>query len=135
MKKRDADTTMRDWKVGAAIAAFAVFVLWALTERDGDQSDDMLASRAADREVARQLAAVRFCRDAIEAVLIAPSTAEHPRSAERVVRLPDQRTYEVSSYVDAANSFSAIIRTSYVCQAIRPRGTEEFQLVDLRLAN
>lgn len=46
--------------------------------------------------------------------LIAPSTADFPWSADRVLRSLPGSTYVVTSYVDAQNAFGATIRTRYI---------------------
>lgn len=52
----------------------------------------------------------------VTAMLKAPSTAKFPRgSADNILFSPEENSYTVISYVDAQNSFGAMIRTNYIC--------------------
>ncbi len=66
--------------------------------------------------------AVVACQLAVEDVLKAPSTADHPRlSTVNPVKRSDG-SWRVVSYVDAENSFGAMIRTGYTCTARKVSG-------------
>jgi hypothetical protein len=103
-----------------------------------------LAARAERAEQARETsfrtAAVSHCQRAVDANLRAPSTAQHPWLDQRVVRLPDMVTFEVTSYVDAQNAFGATIRTAYRCQvrhdgASDPIEYDGWTVVGLQMGN
>ncbi|MBI2638147.1 hypothetical protein HYW83_01000 [Candidatus Peregrinibacteria bacterium] len=52
----------------------------------------------------------------VEAMLKAPSTAKFPRGIpDNILFSPEKNSYTVISYVDAQNSFGAMIRTNYIC--------------------
>jgi hypothetical protein len=52
----------------------------------------------------------------VTAMLKAPSTAKFPwGSADTVLYSPEKKSFDVISYVDAENSYGAMMRTKYVC--------------------
>lgn len=52
----------------------------------------------------------------VKAMLKAPSTAKFPwGSADNILYSPERKAFDVISYVDAENSYGAMIRTNYVC--------------------
>lgn len=63
--------------------------------------------------------------------LKAPSTAEFPLFNEASVKQLDAKTWRVSSYVDAQNSFGAMLRTRYTV-TIEDMG-ENWKLLDIKL--
>jgi hypothetical protein len=56
----------------------------------------------------------------VEAYLKAPSTAKFQASPDAVIYKQDSY-YIIESYVDAQNSFGAMIRTNFKCKAINPK--------------
>ena len=60
--------------------------------------------------------AVTACESFIEADLIAPTTAEHPSGGQGYID-HGKGKYTITSYVDAQNTFGAMIRTNYHCVA------------------
>jgi hypothetical protein len=65
-------------------------------------------------KVERENEAVAFCEDRMRRALVAPGSATFPWATARAV---GNRTYVVSSYVDATNGFGGEIRTYYTCRA------------------
>ena len=63
----------------------------------------------------KEMGAVLVCRDYAAGRLKAPSTAKFQRSSDAVVTRLGVNKYRVKSYVDAENSFGAMIRTTYLC--------------------
>jgi hypothetical protein len=68
-----------------------------------------------------------MCQDFVKNRLKAPRTAKFPRSSEaRTTDLGNGR-YRVISYVDAQNSFGALIRTRYAC-TVQYTGNDRWRL-------
>jgi hypothetical protein len=65
-----------------------------------------------------------LCQLYVEDQLKAPSTADFPASSLANIRELDNKVFEVRSYVDAENSFGAMIRTDFYCR-IRFTGTPQ----------
>lgn len=59
--------------------------------------------------------AIVMCKNAIEGLLKAPATADHPWLPKGTWSM-GRGLYVVKSYVDAQNSFGAMIRTDYRCE-------------------
>ena len=60
--------------------------------------------------------ALTCAKSRVKEMLKSPRTAKFPwGSDEAVIKLIEGTTFEVSSYVDAENSFGAILRTNYTC--------------------
>lgn len=69
-------------------------------------------------------------RSFVERSLKAPSTAKFPScSSLKIVRLGDQ-AYRVSSYVDAQNSFGAMLRKYYTVE-IKYKGNDNWELLNI----
>ncbi|OFW89289.1 MAG: hypothetical protein A3B66_00440 [Alphaproteobacteria bacterium RIFCSPHIGHO2_02_FULL_46_13] len=56
------------------------------------------------------------CEYAVRNSLIAPSTADFPLYADYVGVDPHTKVFTVKSYVDAQNTFGAMIRSNYICK-------------------
>lgn len=65
-----------------------------------------------------------ICQLYIENMLKAPSTADFPSSSSTNIRNLGNNVFEMYSYVDAQNSFGAMMRTNWYCK-IQYLGTEE----------
>ncbi len=65
--------------------------------------------------VSGERTAVWCAQERVKKMLKAPSTAKFPSRAESLVEQIDEQTYQVRSYVDAQNSFGAMLRTRYMC--------------------
>lgn len=63
--------------------------------------------------------------------LKAPSTAEFPLFSEASIKQLDAKTWRVSSYVDAQNSFGAMLRTRYTVTMEDMGGN--WKLIDIKL--
>jgi hypothetical protein len=60
--------------------------------------------------------ALTCAKSRIKEMLKSPRTAKFPwGSDEATIKLLEGTTFEVSSYVDAENSFGAMLRTNYTC--------------------
>ena len=73
--------------------------------------------------------------DFVKKRLKAPSTAKFPGmfdgKADHITQLPNQ-TYKITSYVDAQNSFGALIRTRFIGE-VQQTGEYDWQLLSLNL--
>jgi hypothetical protein len=102
------------------IATFLViaFVIWAVVSCS--KSLDEASKTPADPAIAASVCA----QNKVEAMLKSPKSADFPWLIEAV--LQKDGSYGVQSYVDAQNSFGAIIRTNFVCKVkvIMDRGCE-----------
>lgn len=82
-----------------------------------------------------------ICQLYVENSLKAPSTADFAPSLDANIRDLGNNTFEISSYVDAQNSFGAVIRTDFYCK-LQYTGTSEddeaqskyWQLLDFNIA-
>ncbi len=74
--------------------------------------------------------AIEIAQAFIQKRLISPSTAKFASDTETTTEDIGDSTWVVNSYVDSQNSFSAIIRTSFVAK-VKYKGSENWQLVDL----
>lgn len=72
----------------------------------------------------------------VENYLKAPSTAEFPSWYDQehsVVQKPGSFTqYTINSYVDAQNTFGAMIREYYVCEVEYIKATDKWRLIDFK---
>jgi hypothetical protein len=75
-----------------------------------------------------------ICQLYVEDRLKAPSTADFPSSLSTDIRDLGNNVFEIRSYVDAQNSFGAMIRTNWYCK-IQYIGTPEDDETQLRYWN
>lgn len=68
-----------------------------------------------------------FVKDALKA----PSTAKFPVYSEDMVVDGGDGSFIVSAYVDAQNSFGAMMRSNYVCIMQYDKATDEWALKGL----
>ncbi|PJZ87450.1 hypothetical protein [Leptospira levettii] len=78
-----------------------------------------------------------MCQEFIKKSLKSPKSAEFSSITEtRIIELekgPENYTFQVTGYVDAQNSFGAQIRTNYICKIGSSKGTDNWQLIDLKM--
>ena len=73
-----------------------------------------------------------ICQKFVKKELKAPSTAQFAERGEwQAIRL-DDGNYQVTSWVEAQNSFGAMLRTPYVC-VVTPIGNDQWTLVRLKM--
>lgn len=75
---------------------------------DGDSNKDKVTDHSSMASV--------ICKEIVKNSLVAPSTADFPWPSSSDVKRFQNNIYEVRSYVDAQNSFGAMIRNDYYCQ-------------------
>lgn len=92
---------------------------------------------AKPREADYHIEAKVACMDYVEAALKAPSTAKFASGSEiAAYRVPGKNhtdiVYKVTGYLDAQNSFGAMIRSTFYCTVKRdPLGSESWKLMDI----
>jgi hypothetical protein len=105
-------------KVGLFLLAFIALFIFLKTS-----CDNFLAPTTNPQTIERELKedALNYSFSVAKDRLISPSTANGPHYIPKDVAIPavlklDSNSYEVHSYVDAQNSFGAMIRTYYICK-------------------
>jgi len=93
------------------ICASVVWLIGALSDKDSPNTSAHSPSAPSASE--RQIAAKIQAENAVELVLKAPASADF-QSFPEVRHDPDRKLYSVIGYVDAQNSFGALIRNDYV---------------------
>lgn len=88
------------------------------------------AKATATPDAGDPLKACWWCQVEVEEELKAPASAEFPSCNRASIRKIAEGVYEVKSYVDAQNSFGAMIRTDYICQ-VKYRGDRLWMLQSL----
>lgn len=71
------------------------------------------------------------CKQFIEGGLKAPSTAVFASQSQSDITNTGDGSFRVNSYVDAQNSFGAMIRTDFTC-TVKYEGGDQWGLVDLQ---
>src|SRR4029450_9790188 len=94
--------------VGCLVILFAMFALIMIFIGRNRPTPEQEAARQSERD---GFAAAYQCQNAVRARLKSPGGAEPRRAAIRQYK----DGFKVVSYVDAANSFGAKIRTPYTC--------------------
>lgn len=79
------------------------------------------AKVVATPDAGHPLEACGWCQVKVKEELKAPASAKFPSCNRASIRKVAEGVYAVKSYVDAQNSFGAMIRTGYVCQ-VKYRG-------------
>ena len=93
------------------VLAAVVFLLLVLC------SGPKPAARAtATPDTGDSLEACGWCQVEVKGELKAPASAKFPSCNRASIHKVAESVYEVKSYVDAQNSFGAMVRTGYVCQ-------------------
>lgn len=98
--------------IGCLTIIFAFFVLIMIVVIRNKPTPEQTAAREA--QTAGYTAAFT-CQDAVRARLKAPAGAEFQAPRNAAIQELDNGNYRISSYVDAANSFGAKLRTPYTC--------------------
>lgn len=81
-----------------------------------------------------------YCQIYLQNLLKSPSSAKFPSTSQTAITELDNMTFEIRSYVDAQNSFGAMLRKYYYCK-IQYVGTEQddetqaqfWKLIDIQL--
>jgi hypothetical protein len=111
-------------KIGCAaliIIFIAVIAGWAFSSNDTGKEPSRLDAYVASQQF-------------VEKQLKAPSSAKFPVFDNSMVVPLGNNRFKVAAYVDAQNSFGAIIRTSYTCTVKNTDG-DNWQLESIDLSN
>jgi hypothetical protein len=113
------------WIVGLIIAARLAPPGTAGTDRSGAT----YARPAQDRKIE----ALSTCEQFVERRLKAPSTAKFSHVWDTTMTGSGDGPYQVRGFVDAQNSFGAMLRNHYVCTAQRTSSSDTWTLIDLTM--
>lgn len=101
----------KDWQRNTiALLGLAVFAMFALGSVNTGGSS--VSSTPPDRRIDAFVMSQEFVRAEIKA----PSTAKFPWYDESYVAVLGSNKYRIVAYVDAQNSFGAVIRNNYICE-------------------
>ena len=116
-----------------SLAGLLVFVFLAVGSTDSKTSSDPNAWKTEDNKSMAYI----MMEDFVKQRLKSPSTAKFPGvfdgKLDHVTALGNQ-TYRIVSYVDAQNSFGAMMRTKFVGE-IKQTSKDRWQLISLNLLN
>lgn len=113
----------KNFRVGliAILAIVAVIVLWTSFSGGGSVSKGP-----------GKIEAYSVSQEFVQERLKTPSTAKFPVFKDDMVVHLNNNRFKVSSYVDAQNSFGAVVRTLYTCW-IKNVGGNEWELENIEL--
>ncbi len=101
--------------------------------REIDRQKRRAAYEAKEAIKDRSVMAGLICKDFVKGRLKSPSTADFPFFDKQVWKTDGQK-YTVKSYVDAQNSFGAMIRNNWTCE-VEYLGGEDSSLENWQLLN
>ena len=112
-KRKKKPTFFTAQRISWAVAAIGVFLFiqWLKTPDDPKDFTTLQEQRAND--VGDTHSAWAYVQIAVEGTLKSPSSAEFPFSGHRSVKYLGEGRYAFDSYVDAQNSFGAVLRTHF----------------------
>ena len=122
-RKRPARNKKLDAILGIAtvlVFCFVCVAIWATSGSDGGKSDEP-----------EGIEAYVMCQQFIEERLKAPGSAKYPVFSE-IQMVQDGNAFTIFSYVDAQNSFGALIRSDYEC-AVEYIGDDRWNLNNLEI--
>jgi hypothetical protein len=73
-----------------------------------------------------------MCNEFVKERLVAPSTAEFGKYSEDNVLVMENNQYGVLGYVDAQNSFGAMLRKEYAC-IMQDKGNDRWSLIEIEV--
>ncbi|MEN8145256.1 MAG: hypothetical protein ABFS14_09925 [Gemmatimonadota bacterium] len=118
-------------KIAAVVVLGIAFYAYAYAG-DGPSEDPPRRPRA-ERPEHTDVGAFVACQNFVERNLKAPSTAKFARMGQsQIATRPGYGQYRVVSYVDAQNSFGAMLRNEYTCDVSFVSG-DRWRLVDLQM--
>ena len=110
------------------LVILAVIIFACLMSRCGSDSSEPEVDKG------DSIDAYLVCQDFVSEGLKAPSTAEFASMSDSTIRNTSGDNWSVSSYVDAQNSFGAMIRTHFVCDLVY-RGDGYYRLENLDIGD
>lgn len=111
--------------IGALLVILVATLVYQCASQDtGPGFAEKLAAmtpeqREAEFEAVRRSEAKWDCRAAVEKSLKAPTTATFQHYKQFSAAKTEEGNYTVTGYVDAQNSFGAMVRTTFVCEMVR----------------
>lgn len=108
------------------LVVFLAFVVFFFSNCGGSSNSSSTTSKQPDKFDAYVMSQL-FVEDALKA----PSTAKFPVYSEDMVVDGGDGSFIVSAYVDAQNSFGAMMRSNYVCIMQYDKATDEWALKGL----
>ncbi len=110
--------------------AFGIFLVLAAGSSDDRTPEQKAEDNCKDTDMAFVMS-----QTFVEDKLKSPSTAEFPYSSSKGVNVHYQGEcrHKISAYVDAQNSFGAMIRTKYYAEVQNEKGTDIWRLLNLKL--
>jgi hypothetical protein len=103
-------------------------IIWAVFPSGSDKKKTAVAAAPTDHSSSASVRCQRYVRDRLKA----PATADFPFLDRRIWKFDDD-IYVVKSYVDAQNSFGAMLRTNWHCKVQYVGGG--WKLLELELIN
>ncbi len=118
---------MKEWRRYCFYGFFIIIILGVITNG--------FKLPVPNSECENAIAAFVMAQKFVEERLKAPSTAKFPYSSSEGVRIEYQGDckYKVRAYVDAQNSFGAMIRTRYYAEVQNTKGTDKWRLLDISM--
>jgi len=134
-RKEWADMSPEERKKGIIGIVFIVLLIFILVWSCGgdDDSENKTEPAKAKTEEEMRKTAFYYSQSYVKSILKSPSTADFPFSDEAVVNKIGKDSFEVISYVDAQNSYGAMLRSNYVCQLRVWADGDSMQLINVRL--
>jgi hypothetical protein len=114
--------------------AFLIFLFLAIGSVDDDSSSSKSKDPNAWKEGNDKIMAYIMMQDFVKRRLKSPRTAKFAGASEKMSHttyLGNQK-YKIHSYVDAQNTFGALIRTQFIGE-IEQVSEKEWQLISLKL--
>ena len=115
-------------KSALSFLAFGLFLVLA-----AGSSDNRTPEEKADDRCKDTITAFVMSQEFVKKRLKSPSTAEFPYSSSEGVTVLYQGEckHKIYAYVDAQNSFGAVIRTKYYAEVQNQKGTDTWRLLNL----
>lgn len=97
--------------------------------------DGLTEDQRAQKECEDGVSAYWISKEFVVDRLKAPKTAEFPSSRDTGVKTNylGECTHEVWAYVDAQNSYGALVRTKFYTKVKNKKGTENWSLLDIQM--
>ena len=117
-------------KIALSLLAFGGFLVLA-----GGSSDDRTPEEKAEDLCNDSSMAYIMSQQFVKKHLKSPSTANFPYSSSEGVHIfsGEECMHEVVAYVDAQNSFGAMIRTKYRARVQNEKGTDTWRLLEFEM--
>jgi hypothetical protein len=112
--------------MGCAVVILIAIGIWIFSSLGGGSSDGGNSGGLSE------VAAYTACQEFVEDRLVAPSTAKFGGGPSQVTDSLGGSRYEVATYVDAENSFGAMIRNNFTCVVERTGDTYRLESLEMQ---